>query len=182
MVSYGEIRPAVILTPVVLPTCLSLGNRHTVTKGLGFKTGKSAQFSSCSFVSLREFLRKESYSPNRDDNGNRKRGLSPIPDPWLSEESLVSTRCLDTTTDENVATAPCQAWGRLCPRETCPRERGERGVQRANVQRFSKESYLRHRNEDENPGNAKHQLGLFSEESAMSTRCLDTTTDENETH
>ena len=45
----------------------------------------------------------------------------------------------DTTADENVATAPCQAWGRLCPRETCPRERGERGVQRANVQRFSKE-------------------------------------------
>ena len=36
-----------------------------------------------------------------------------------------------------------------------------------------------YRNENENPGNAKHQLGLFSEESLMSTRCLDTTTDEN---
>ena len=39
--------------------------------------------------------------------------------------------------------------------------------------------FLRHRNEDENPGNAKHQLGRFSEESLMSTRCLDTTTGEN---
>ena len=36
-----------------------------------------------------------------------------------------------------------------------------------------------YRNEDENPGNAKHQLGLFSEESLMSIRCLDTTADEN---
>ena len=38
---------------------------------------------------------------------------------------------------------------------------------------------LRHRNEDENPGNAKHLLGLFSEESLMSALCLDTTTGEN---
>ena len=28
--------------------------------------------------------------------------------------------------------------------------------------------YVVYRNENENPGNAKHQLGLFSEESAMS--------------
>ena len=69
----------------------------------------------------------------------------------LAEESLMSARCLDTTAGEN--------------------------VRRSNVGTFKRATifqgvrqYIAYRNENENPGNAKHLLGLFSEESLMSAR------------